>query len=128
MFLLWRRVVGLHLTPCHQHSRIHGGSTLAYRLLMNNILGHLLAALILLFLIVILNQDVVIGVRILSGEESSLGLAFSDVIVHSFLWCWTLTLCEISCSLKHNVAPSRTRNLTNLTARRILLLLYLLIS
>jgi hypothetical protein len=95
---------------------------------MNNILGHLLATLILLFLIVILNQDVVIGVRILSGEEPSLGLALSNVVVHSFLWCRTLTLCEISSSLKHNMAPSRTRSLTNLTTWRILLLLYLLIS
>jgi hypothetical protein len=97
---------------------------------MSSILGHLMTALslLVLILIVILNQDVIIGVRILSGEETSLGLALSDVIVDSFLWCWTLTLCKISRSFKHNVAPSRTSCLTHLTPRRILLLLYLLIS
>ena len=39
---------------------------------MSSILGHLMTALslLVLILIVILNQDVIIGVRILSGEES----------------------------------------------------------
>lgn len=126
MFLLWRTFVGGYLDSCLYHSRIHGGTTLAYRLIMNNILCYDLAALIL-FLIVILNQNVVIGVGILPREEPRLGLPLSSVIVDSFLWCWTLTLSEISCSLKHNVAHRRTRSLTDLTARRILLLLNLLI-